>query len=73
MITFEPLQDTLNKMNKSWVDLYKNGIISRQTVQKIKRNLRGKEHGLIRLDVIDKICSYLDCNVEDVIKFIKDK
>lgn len=72
MISFEPLAHTLIRKRVEWVELYKQGIISRPTLQKIKRNIKGKEYGKIRLDTVEKICLFLNCKIEDVVQIIPD-
>lgn len=72
MISFEPLAHTLIRKKVEWADLYKNGVLSRQTVQKIKRNIKGKEHGKISLDTVEKICLFLNCKIQDVVEILPE-
>lgn len=56
-------------MNEKGVSTYRLreecGIDSK-TVRRLKANEN------IEMKTLDKICSFLDCNIEDVVEFVKD-
>ncbi len=59
MISFDPLWITLAKKKKQKKDLY--SVVSSSTVAKM-----GKDE-YVSLEVVDKICLALDCQISDVI------
>jgi len=63
MITYKPLWKTLidREMNKT--DLVLRGIISRGTLAKMSRG------DGVKLEVIDRICANLGCQLTDVIAY----
>ena len=66
MISYEPFYETLFKKNITEYNLiYKQGF-SANTLYRIKK---GKP---ISTKTLDALCDVLDCQVEDVIKFIKE-
>ena len=66
MISYEPFWDTLNRKNVSTYDLiYKQGIWA-NTIHRMK-------HGEpITTKTINELCSILDCEVSDIIRYAKD-
>ena len=65
MISYEPFWETLKKKNVStYALIYKHGISS-ATINRIKKG------GGISTAKIDDLCKILECNVQDIIKFIK--
>ena len=64
MITYKPLWKTLidREMNKT--DLVLSGIISRGTLAKMSRG------DGVKLEVIDRICTHLGCQLTDVIEYV---
>ena len=66
MISYKPFFDTLKKKNVSTYTLiYKYGISS-ATIDRIKKG------GGITTTKINDLCKILDCNIEDIIVYIKD-
>ena len=66
MISYEPFFDTLKKKNVSTYTLiYKYGISS-ATIDRIKKG------GGITTTKLNDLCKILDCNIEDIITYIKD-
>ncbi|MBR2322401.1 MAG: helix-turn-helix transcriptional regulator [Clostridia bacterium] len=66
MISYKPFFDTLKKKNVSTYTLiYKYGISS-ATIDRIKKG------GGITTAKLNDLCEILDCNVEDIITYIKD-
>ena len=66
MIKFDRLWDTLKKKGITTYRLREECIIDSKTVRRLRANENGETKTL------DKICSYLDCGVEDVMEFIKE-
>ena len=66
MISYKPFFDTLNKKNvTTYTLIYKYGISS-ATIDRIKKG------GGITTTKINDLCKILDCNIEDIILYIKD-
>ena len=66
MIIYEPFYETLFKKNITEYNLiYKQGF-SANTLYRIKK---GKA---ISTKTLDALCDALDCNVEDIIRHVKD-
>ncbi len=66
MIIFNPLWETLKRKNITTYYLIKYHGLSRGTLDNLKHNRS------VTLNTINQLCEILDCNVEDVITFIKD-
>lgn len=67
MISYEPFYETLFKKNITEYHLiYKQGF-SANTLYRIKR---GKH---ISTKTLDALCDALDCNVEDIVRFVKEE
>ncbi len=66
MITYKPFYETLLKKGITEYNLiYKQGL-SANTIHRIK-------HGkAITTKTIDELCFILDCNVSDIIEYIKE-
>lgn len=66
MLSYEPLWKTLitKKLKKS--DLVKNKIISTSTLAKLGKNQP------VNAQIYDRICTFLDCEIEDIVKHIKE-
>ena len=67
MISFDPFWKTIEKKNISQYDLINYYNINTYTLNSIRHNKS------ITLNTLNDICSKLDCNVEEVIKYIPDK
>ena len=66
MISYEPFYETLYKKNITEYHLiFKEGF-SANTIYRIKK---GEE---MSTKTLDALCYALDCNVEDIIKFVKE-
>jgi len=65
MISYEPLFHTLLRKKRKLSDLAEAGISSR-IIAKFRKN----EH--VNTSTLEKICLYLQCNIEDVIEIIPD-
>lgn len=70
MISYQPLWRTLAEKRIELKDLAKGGLHNR-TINKFRG---GKDQASqITTETIDRICSFLDCRVEDVIEHIQEK
>lgn len=65
MLSYEPLGKTLITKNLKRTDLVNNKIISSSTLAKLGKNLP------VNSNIYDKICSFLNCEIEDIVKHIK--
>ncbi len=66
MITYEPLWKTLITKHLKRSDLVTNKIISTATLAKLGKNQS------VNSKVYDKICNFLECNIEDIMQHIPD-
>ena len=66
MIIFDPLWETLKEKNISQYSLIKNYGVSTGTLDALRQNRS------ITLNTLNVLCNILDCNVQDIIKFIPD-
>ena len=64
MISYQPLLITLVKKNIKRTHLERALGISPNTIAKIAKN------EYIEMRILDRICNYLDCPIEDVIQVI---
>ena len=65
MISYKPFWETLKKKNVStYALIYKHGISS-ATINRIKKG------GGISTAKLDDLCKILECNVQDIITFVK--
>lgn len=67
MITFAPLASTLHKKQISKTELQKGISTSSATIAKI-----GKDE-YVSMKILDDICQYLDCEINEVISHVKEK
>ncbi|MCQ2477358.1 MAG: helix-turn-helix domain-containing protein [Clostridia bacterium] len=66
MISYEPFWRTLKEKGETTYSLINKHGISSATIDRIK-----KGNG-ITTQKIDDFCTILDCNVDDIIKYIKN-
>ena len=67
MISYRPLQETLNKKDMStYYLIYKQGL-SANTIYRMKQ---GKA---VTTNTINELCSILSCRVDEVIEFLEDE
>ena len=66
MISYDPLWETMRRTNISTYTLQKKSISS-STISRMKKGQP------VSVYTIDKLCTLLDCNISDVIEFIKDE
>lgn len=67
MISYIPLNVTLAKKNIKKTKLAKDLRLSSTTLAKFAKNEP------IKLEILDRICNYLDCSIEEVVEIIKQK
>lgn len=65
MITFDPLWRTLHEKNLNKGDLQKLTKLSSTTIAKLAKN------EVVKLDVIERTCIALDCDISDVVSIKK--
>lgn len=65
MITYEPFYKTLKKKNITTYKLINTFGVSRSLLDRLKHNKP------ISTQTLDDLCTFLDCNVEDILKFEK--
>lgn len=67
MISYEPLYKMMKQRGLLWKDVKEGTGCSPGTMAKIT-------HGVpVSLDVIDRLCAFFQCHVEDVIQYVEDK
>lgn len=66
MLSYEPLWKTLITKKLKKTDLIINKVISSATLAKL-----GKDEP-VNSKIYDKICSFLNCQIEDIVKYVKD-
>ena len=64
MISYKPLLTTLVDKEMTKTKLRESVGFSKSTLTKISKN------EYVSMEIIDKICQYLDCPIEDVVKII---
>lgn len=67
MITYEPFYKTLKEKNLSTYKLITQYNVSTSLLNRIKHNKN------ISTMTLNDLCNILDCRVEDIILFVKDK
>ena len=66
MLSYEPLWKTLISKQLKKSDLVNNKIISTSTLAKLGKNLP------VNSQIYDRICTFLNCEIEDILKHIKN-
>ena len=66
MISYEPLYQTMKRKGISTYKLINTYGISRSLIDRLKHNKP------ITTVTLDDLCKILDCNVEDILKYIKE-
>lgn len=65
--TYKPLWKLLIDKDMTKKDLMQKACISKSTVDKMGRS------EIVSLDIIDRICNYFDCSIEDVVEHINQE
>ena len=63
MISYQPLFHTLVERKINMAQLAKDGVVSSITMSKFRK---GES---IMLSTAEKICKYLNCNIQDIVTF----
>ena len=66
MIVFDKLWETMKEKGVSTYRLREDCLIGSKTIKRLKAN------GSIETKTLDKLCHILDCNVEDIITYVKN-
>ena len=66
MFSYNKLWHKLLDLKMKASDLEKQCSISRPTILKLKNNQP------VDIKILDKICTFLDCNIEDIMEHIKE-
>lgn len=66
MISYEPLWNTMEEKGISQYNLIKEHNFSSGQLSRIRSNNNISTH------TMDKLCGILDCDVQDIVKHIKD-
>ncbi len=66
MISYEPFYDTLKRKNISTYKLINQYNISRSLLDRLKHNKP------ITTVTLNDLCKILDCNIQDIVKYIKE-
>ena len=66
MIIYDKLWQTMKKKGVSTYQLRENCGIDSKTIRRLKANEN------METKTLNKLCSYLDCRLEEIAEFIKD-
>ena len=66
MIEYNRLWETMKKRNISQYDLYTHYGINRSLLDRLRKNKN------LEVQTIDRLCSILNCRVEDIMEYIPD-
>ena len=66
MITFEPFFETLEKKGISQYQLINDYVVSRGTLDALRKNKS------VTLNTIVDLCMILDCEIQDIVRVIRD-
>ena len=66
MISFQPFFDTIKRKGISTYSLVKEYKLSRSLIDRLKHNKP------ITTVTIEDLCEILDCEISDIVKYIKD-
>ena len=66
MIIFDKLWETMKKQGVSTYTLREKSGIDSKTIRRLKANEN------IETKTLDKLCSALDCKIEDIAEYIKE-
>lgn len=67
MISFDALREYMNGRGMSIYALTRQKVIGGATLDKIRENSQG-----VTVDTINKICNYLGCGPEDIMRYTPD-
>ena len=66
MIEYNRLWETMKKRNISQYDLYTHYGINRSLLDRLRKNKN------LEVQTLDRLCSILNCRVEDIMEYIPD-
>ena len=66
MISYKPLFRLLLEKNMSKTQLREAIVFSTATLAKLSKG------EYVSLEILDKICTYMQCNIADVIEYVKE-
>jgi len=66
MVSYRPFLKLLIDRGLKKKDVIETGIVSRGTINKMNTN------GYISLEIIDKLCKYFNCKIEDIVEYLPD-
>lgn len=67
MIVYDKLWITLKEKNISQYSLIKDYGIDKAQLQRLRKNM------VVKTMILNRLCSILDCRIEDIMEFIPDK
>ena len=67
LYNYEPYRNTLKRLNIKQADILKDKTINTQNANRLKNNLP------ITTDTIDKLCTRLNCQPNDIMQHIDNK
>mgnify|MGYP002452935996 FL=1 len=67
MVDYSPLWDTMRKRGITQDMMLQDKILDNHTLDRLKKNMN------ITLITLERICTYLDCTPNDVIRFTKQE
>ena len=66
MIKFDRLWETMKNKGITQYQILKDGIIDNKTLDSLKKQKN------ITLLTVEKLCKYLDCTPNDIVRFVDD-
>ena len=67
MIRYDRLWETMKKRGITQYDLYTHYNITRSLLDRLRKNENTE------LYTLDRLCTILDCNIEDIVEHVPDK
>ena len=67
MVDYSPLWDTMRNRGITQYMMLQDKILDNHTLDRLKKNMN------ITLITLERICTYLDCTPNDVIRFTKQE
>ena len=67
MIIFDKLWETMKEKGISQYKLIHTYNISESQLTRLRRN------EIVKTEILNKLCVILDCNIEDICEFVKEK
>lgn len=67
MVSYERLWDTMKARGITQYDLYEHFNITRSLLHRLRKNMN------VEIFTIDKLCTILDCRIEDIVEHLPDE